>query len=120
LNQRVRLADTARTALAGVRLVNGAVGLFTPEVLARRLGADPEENPALLYALRLFGVRTIVIAVQLHRREPTALRTALPIHASDTLAAVLLARRLPRRQGAAVVGISALNTLLALQARRTS
>jgi hypothetical protein len=114
----VRLADIARTALAGVRLVNGAVGLFAPEILARRLGADPDENPALLYALRLFGVRTVVIAVDLYRREPTAVRAALPIHASDTLAAVLLARRLPARQGAAVVGISALNSVLALQARR--
>ena len=112
------LAASARVTLAGVRLVNGTVGLLAPEVLARRLGADPEESPALLYALRMFGVRTVVIAIELLRREPAALRTALPIHASDTVAAVLLARRLPARQGALVVGISAANTALALLARR--
>jgi hypothetical protein len=96
-------------ALAGIRLANGTTGLVAPQELARRL----------LYALRLFGVRTVVIAIELLRREPAALRTALPIHASDTVAAVLLARRLPARQGAAVVGISAPNTLLALLARRS-
>jgi hypothetical protein len=114
----VALADSARVVLAGVRLVNGGAGLLAPSVLARRLGADPAENPALLYALRLFGVRTVVIALELLRREQAAVRTALPIHASDTVAALLLARRLPRREGAVVAGISAANTLLALLARR--
>jgi hypothetical protein len=114
----VRLVAVARFTLAGIRLVNGAIGLVAPQVLARRLGADPDESPALLYALRLFGIRTIFIAAHLQRREPSALRTALPIHVSDTIAALLLARRLPPRQGAAVVGISALNTALALYARR--
>ncbi len=112
------VADSARITLAGVRLVNGTVGLLAPEVLARRLGADPEESPALLYALRMFGVRTVVIAIELLRREPAALRTAVSIHASDTVAAMLLARRLPARAGALVVGISAANTALALLARR--
>jgi len=114
----VALASSARVVLAGVRLVNGAAGLLRPELLAARLGADPEESPALLYALRLFGVRTVVIALDLLRREPAALRAALPIHASDTVAAALLARRLPREQGALVVAISATNTALALLARR--
>ena len=86
-------------------------------MLAERLGAAPDD-PALLYALRLFGVRTVVMALELLRCEPAALRAALPIHASDTIAAVLLARRLPARQGAAVVGISALNTWLAVLAGR--
>lgn len=115
---RAGVADSARITLAGVRLVNGTLGLLAPHVLARRLGADPNENPALLYALRLFGVRTVAIAVDLFDREPSALRAALPIHASDTLAAAFLARRLPMREGATVVGISALNTALALAARR--
>jgi hypothetical protein len=114
----MRLADSARVTLAGIRFFNGTLGLVAPEVLARRLGADPEESPALLYALRMFGVRTTVLAIELLRREPTALRSALPIHASDTIAAALLARRLPRREGAIVVGISATNTALALLTRR--
>jgi hypothetical protein len=111
------LAKAARFTLAGIRLVNGTAGLVAPQVLAERLGADPDD-PALQYALRLFGVRTVVIAFDLLRSDRDALRTAVPIHASDTIAAVLLARRLPARQGAAVVGISALNTWLALLARR--
>jgi hypothetical protein len=115
---RAGVADAARITLAGVRLVNGTLGLARPQVLARQLGADPDESPALLYALRLFGVRTVVIALALLDREPSAVRAALPIHASDTLAAALLARRLPARAGATIVGISALNTALALAARR--
>jgi hypothetical protein len=114
----VGVADTARVALAGMRLVNGTAGLLRPDVLARSLGVDPGESPALLYALRMFGVRTVVIALELLRREPAALRTAVPVHASDTMAALLLARRLPRNKGAVVVGISAVNTALALLARR--
>jgi hypothetical protein len=112
------LAGSARVTLAGVRLVNGTLGLVAPQVLARRLGADPKEHPELLYALRMFGVRTVVIAIELLRNEPAALRKALPIHASDTVAAILLARELPRKQAAVVVGISATNTALALLIRR--
>jgi hypothetical protein len=114
----VALADSARVALACVRLVNGTIGLVKPEFLARKLGPDPVESPALLYALRMFGVRTVVIALDMLRREPAALRTAVHIHASDTVAAALLARRLPRERGALIVAISAANTVLALLARR--
>ena len=99
-------------------MVNGSIGLLAPQLLARRLGPEAEHDAATLYALRLFGVRTVVIAIDLFRHEPAAQRTAVPIHASDTIAAILLARRLPARQGAAVVGISTFNTLLALLARR--
>lgn len=114
----MRLADSARVALVAVRLVNGTLGVLAPAVLARRLVTDVEPDAALLYALRMFGVRTVVIAIELFRREPTAVRTAAAIHASDTVAAALLARRLPPRQGALVVGISATNTALALVAQR--
>ena len=114
------VADSARFALATVRLVNGTAGLVKPDVLARGLGADPDGNPALLHTLRMFGVRTVVIGLELVRGEPAALRTAAPIHAGDTIAAILLARRLPRKTGAVIVGISAVNTVLALLARRRS
>ena len=52
--------DSARIALAGIRLFNGIAALFVPATLARRLGVDPETNRAALYVLRLFGVRTIL------------------------------------------------------------
>src|SRR4029453_3405851 len=56
---------TARYPLAPIRLFNGGAALFTPEKLARRLGADPQANGAVIYALRMFGVRTLVIGTEL-------------------------------------------------------
>jgi hypothetical protein len=56
-----RAHDFARITLAGIRLFNGVAALFVPTTLARRLGVDPEANPAALYALPLFGVRTVLI-----------------------------------------------------------
>src|SRR6059036_1858937 len=72
-NRRMSVARGAAVALAGIRLVNGTTGVVAPQELAKRLGADADD-PALLYALRLFGVRTVVIALDLLRREPAALR----------------------------------------------
>ena len=55
----------ARYTLAGIRLLNGGAALFTSEELAKRLGADPKTNGAVIYALRMFGVRTIAIGTEL-------------------------------------------------------
>jgi hypothetical protein len=57
--------STARYTLAAIRLLNGGVALFAPEKLTRRLGADPQANGAVIYALRMFGVRTVVIGTEL-------------------------------------------------------
>jgi hypothetical protein len=110
----------ARRLVAAIRIVNGTLGLLAPARLAARLGADPAESPALLYALRMFGVRTIVIGRDLWRGDPGAVRAAPLIHASDTVAAALAAAsgRVPRRTAALITAISALNTLLALASRR--
>jgi hypothetical protein len=112
-------ADAARRLLAAIRIVNGTLALVAPARLATRLGADPQQSPALLYALRMFGVRTVVIGWSLLRGEKRALRAAPIVHASDTVAAALAARsgRLPRRAGVLLTAISAANTLLALAAR---
>ena len=118
-----RWRDYARIALAGIRLFNGAAGLFAPAALFRRLGGDPDASPGALYAFRLFGVRTIVIAGELLLPDGEirahALRVAPVIHASDVTAALLLATRghLPPRQAVAVVLISAINTVLSLIAQ---
>ncbi|HEY5058410.1 MAG TPA: hypothetical protein VII51_05280 [Gaiellaceae bacterium] len=110
----------ARRLLAAIRVANGAAALVVPARLAERLGADPAENPALLYALRMFGVRTVVMGRDLFRGEPHAVQAAPLVHASDTVAAMLAAAsgKLPRKAGVAIVAISALNTALALAARR--
>jgi hypothetical protein len=114
--------DFARWLLAAIRILNGGAGLFFPDALAHRLGIDPEQNPGALYFIRLFGVRTVVIGADLLRseRRADALREAVLIHGSDTLAAGIAAfsGRLPAKVGLSITLISALNTVLALLASR--
>lgn len=120
--------DYARVVLAAVRLFNGSVALLVPAAIVRRLGADPEANPVAFYALRMFGVRTILIGAELlmpaGEARTRALRMAPLIHASDTVAAVTLGVRggLPRRAGMTVILISMTNVILAFiaQPRRAS
>jgi len=119
-----RLSDVARVLLAGIRLVNGSVALVAPTAFARRAGVDPEASPAVLYALRLFGVRTVLIGTDLLRRDPEAraraLRVAPLIHVSDVAAAAIAGgqRQLPAKAARTAVLVSSANVLLALLARR--
>jgi len=113
----------ARVALAGIRLFNGVAALFVPATLARRLGVDPDANPAALYALRLFGVRTVLIGAQLLLRDSGvrahSLRIAPVIHALDAAAALIAGYRgqLPRRAAITAALISTVNTVLAVIAQ---
>lgn len=119
------LPNAARIILAGVRLVNGTATLFAPATFARRLGVEPEENGPAIYALRLFGVRTILIGSELLSRNPEvrarALQVAVRIHLSDTIAAVVAGKssQLPAKGAKMAVITSSLNTVLALVARRS-
>ena len=112
----------ARITLAGVRLFNGVAALFVPATLARQLGVDPAANPAALYALRLFGVRTVLIGAQLLLRDggvrAHSLRVAPAIHALDASAALIAGERgqLPRRAATTAAIISTVNTVLAIVA----
>jgi hypothetical protein len=117
------VAEVSRIVLALIRLVNGVAALAVPGLLARQIGVDPDANPGILYVFRMFGIRTVLIGVELltskgHRRTE-ALRKAVLIHASDTLAAAVAVRSsaFPNR-GRVIVLISALNTLLAVAANR--
>jgi hypothetical protein len=118
----VRRRRAARYALAGVRLVNGTLGLVAPGFLSHRLEPEVDPHPATIYAFRMFGVRTVVLGVVLLRREGAELerelRHAVLIHASDTATAASLAAsgRLSRRTGAMITAISATNVALALGA----
>jgi hypothetical protein len=118
-----RAHDYARITLAGIRLFNGVAALFVPTTLARRLGVDPEANPAALYALRLFGVRTVLIGAQLLLRDggvrAHSLRVAPVIHALDATAALVAGNRgqLPRRAATTAAVISTVNTVLAVVAQ---
>jgi len=115
--------DYARILLAGIRLFNGAVALFAPTLLARQLGSDANSNRAAIYVLRLFGVRTIVVGVELlvpnEEVRASALRYAIPIHASDTLSAALagIQGQLPPRASIMLTVISGINTTLAILAQ---
>src|SRR2546430_8580733 len=113
--------DYARILLAGIRLVNGAAALFAPNLLARQFGDSP--NHAVIYALRLFGVRTIIVGIELlvpdEDLRASALRFAIPIHASDTLSAALagIQGQLPSRTSMMLTAISGVNTALAIVAQ---
>jgi hypothetical protein len=119
-----RAHDYARITLAGIRLFNGVAALFVPATLARRLGVDPDANPAALYALRLFGVRTVLIGAQLLLRDggvrAHSLRVAPAVHALDATAAMIAGDRgqLPRRAATTAALISTVNTVLAIVALR--
>ena len=119
-----RAHDYARVTLAGIRLFNGVAALFVPTTLARRLRVDPDANPAALYALRLFGVRTVLIGAQLLLRDggvrAHSLRVAPAVHALDTTAAMIAGDRgqLPRRAATTAALISTVNTVLAIVAQR--
>lgn len=116
--------DYARIALAGIRLFNGVAALFVPATLARRLGVNPETNPAAPYVLRLFGVRTVLIGAQLLVRDgglrTHSLRVAPVIHAVDAAAALVAGDRghLPRRAATIAALISTVNTGLAVVAQK--
>src|SRR5437762_8290283 len=91
--RRVAIHDYARVLLACIRLLNGGAALLVPGFLARRIGVDPDANPGIVYVFRMFGIRTVLIGaellVQTGDRRQEAVRRAVVIHASDTVAAFL-------------------------------
>ena len=121
-----RIGTGARYALGAVRVVNGALGLVAPTFIARRLGDEqPERNAAAIYGIRLFGVRTVVIGLDLLRppgeARDRAVRAAPLIHASDTATVLTLQRRkvLPPDMARPLAAISGVNTVLAVVAALT-
>lgn len=115
--------ELAWKALACIMLVNGSLGVFAPRVLIRGLGVKPEQQPAMLYVLRMFGVRTLFIAIDLFRlpddRE-RSLKEGVVVHATDAGAALTAAAlgQLPVRPALLVTGLSTLNTILAIVGAR--
>jgi hypothetical protein len=119
----VGVADYARVLLACIRLLNGGLALVVPGFLARQIGVDPDANPGIMYVFRMFGIRTVLVGAELLRgddeRREAAVREAVVIHASDTLAAFLasVSANFPK-SSRTIVAISALNTVLAVLANR--
>ena len=113
----------ARTALGVIRLVNGLGSLFAPKFMAKKFGVDVETNASAVYIMRLFGVRTIILGVELlllkdEDKVRDAVRIGVLIHASDTTAAVIagVKGQLPAKAAATGAVISAVNTALAVAA----
>jgi len=117
------LGDAARVTLAGIRIANGTVGLVAPQKLAERLGVEEHAGP-MGYPFRMFGIRTILIGLDLLSSDGTvrrpALREAVLIHATDTVSAFVtgVTGGLPRKGAVAATAISAINTGLAVLAAR--
>ena len=109
--------DRARIALAAIRLVNGTMALLTPKMMLRRLGADPAANQVAIHPLRMFGVRTVVLGVDLLAGGSMQQkgRVGVVIHATDAASAITagLRRQLPARVALTAAGISVTNTVLA-------
>ena len=117
------LGRTARFALGGVRILAGGTGLLAPAMIINRFGeGNPSDNPAAIYGLRLFGIRTILIGLDLIRLRgrdlDRALRVAPLIHASDTATVLTLQRhkQLSPERARPLALISGLNTVLAVTA----
>src|SRR3954468_20832644 len=119
-------ASAARIALGSVRLANGTAALLAPDAAAKRLGVEPLANPAAVYVVRMFGIRTVLLGYELFTHDRAAraraLRLAPVIHATDAAAAILAGAsgRLPRRAAAVATAISTVNTVLALTATRAA
>src|SRR3712207_4354976 len=117
------VVTVARYTLGGIRILNGTLGLLAPGFIIRRFGDPaPDSNAAAVYGLRLFGIRTVLIGLDLIRlRRPEldrSLRSAVLIHASDTATVLMLRRRgqLAPALARPLTVISGLNTALALTA----
>jgi hypothetical protein len=117
-------SDAARRTLGVIRIVNGTAGLLAPEYLLGKLGVDTTTDHSGAYPFRMFGVRTVLIGLDLWMLTGEdlrrATRMAVVIHATDTLSAAATTVRgdLPRKQGLVATGISAVNTLLAIAAAK--
>jgi hypothetical protein len=117
------LGKVARIALGVVRIATGTTGLLAPAMIINRFGeGNPSADPAAIYGLRLFGIRTVLIGadlIRLHGRDlDHALRAAPLIHASDTATVLTLRRnrQLSPERARPLALISGLNTVLAVTA----
>jgi hypothetical protein len=117
------LSDVARYALGGVRLAAGTTGLLAPRMIISRFGDEaPSSNAAAIYGLRLFGIRTILIGLDLWRLKgrdlDRAVRAAPLIHASDTATVFALQqnKQLSPERARPLLLISGVNTVLAVVA----
>lgn len=115
------VGQAARFALAGIRVINGGLALIAPGVIIGRFD-EPTGDSAATYALRMFGVRTVLLGVDLAVLSGEPLRRALGqaviIHGTDTATAAALgvSGRVKPRTAIPLTLISLTNTALAITA----
>jgi hypothetical protein len=115
----VSVGNAARVALGAIRLVNGLWALLLPKQMGRTIGLSPDD-PGVVYPLRMFGVRTVLLGVDLltagEERRERALREGVAIHLSDAATAATAGIRgdLRPRSAIAATAISTVNTCLAI------
>ncbi len=117
------VGEFAWKALAGIMLINGTLGVFAPRVLIRGLGVRPELQPGMMYVFRMFGVRTLFIAIDLFRLpgdRGRSLKEGIAVHATDASAALTAALlgQIPARPALMVTALSTVNTILAVVGAR--
>lgn len=117
-----RVQRSARYALAGIRFVNGALGVVAPRLLIARVENERPPSSAAMYAFRMFGIRTVLLALEIvvvtESARRRALRRAVLIHASDTasVASLTAGGVIHPRRGILLTAISATNVALAVVA----
>jgi hypothetical protein len=118
----INIGQAARFALAGIRVINGGIALIAPGVIIRRFDEDPADDNAAIYGLRMFGVRTVVLGIDLMALTGDSLRRALGqaviIHGTDTATAAFLGfgGRVKPHTAIPLTLISMTNTALAITA----
>lgn len=88
--------DKELALLIGGRLVVGGGALLAPRLVGRAFGIEPDDNPALPYVGRLFGVRAVFMALSLAVSQGSErdrqLRGGVAVDVTDALAAVAARR----------------------------
>jgi hypothetical protein len=119
-DRAIRIGQAARFALAGIRVINGGIALIAPGVIIRRFGEEPAADKAAIYGLRMFGVRTVVLGIDLVALTGDSLRRALGqaviIHGTDTATLLGFSGRVKPRTAIPLTLISLTNTALAITA----
>ena len=125
-HMHVSIGEAARFALAGIRVINGSLALIAPDVIIGRFGEQPASDNAAKYGLRMFGIRTVLLGVDLMALRGKPLRRALGqaviIHGTDTATAALLgvSGQVKPRTAVPLTLISMTNTVLAITAYRAA
>ena len=101
-------------------VARGALGVgavLAPRALGRVFGVDAEHNPVAPYLMRLFGIREIFMAWDLHRTSDDDLErtvtSTIPVDAADAVASALAGAvgYLPRRAAAMSTATAIVGTI---------